>query len=212
MMHRILPICILLGLASSCTPKKYTPETLTQKLMEEGSGYHQTEEVGGVKIDITYRPTDLWVYQETDNLVVDAVELDRLRKKYDNYYYFIVGLSKNKKEALHQAGSMEQYSELVQTLSFRMGEYVTLTTSARDTIPTADFMLNRTYGMSDATEILFVFNKEKAKDQKWVQFNLNEFGMGIGNQRFRFERELLDTPPTLDFQLKTAEPLSTNNY
>ena len=57
--------------------------------------------------------------------------------------------------------------------------------------------------------LLFVFNKEKAKGREWVQFNLNEFGMSIGNQRFRFDRETLDNPPAIDFII-IDKPSATN--
>ncbi len=161
-----------------------------------------TKEAGidGYQVQLTYRPTDLLVHQELDGGPYDTAEVSGLREKYGRYYYFILSLSRDSKEALHQLdGGMGQYSALVQTLSFRMREYVTLTTSARDTIPVADFMLNRTFGLSQSTDLLFVFAREKARNDEWVQFNLDEFGLGVGNQRFRFRREDLDNVPPLKF-------------
>ncbi|HEY9048675.1 MAG TPA: hypothetical protein VIN08_22365, partial [Ohtaekwangia sp.] len=143
--------------------------------------------------------TDLWVYQEIGKHKATPEQIDTLRKKYSQYLYFILSLSANNKEALHQAAS-DQYGDLVQTLSFRMNNYVTLTTSANDSIPVGDFMLNRTYGMSNSTDLLFVFSKEKAKGKDWIQFNLNEFGLGIGNQRFRFEMSDLENIPEVTFE------------
>ncbi|MBT1686913.1 hypothetical protein [Dawidia soli] len=167
---------------------------------DEENGVRQSVTIGRTEVNIQYRPTDLWVAQELDGETPRKAQIDSLRKKYDRYYYFILSFSQDKKEALHQVQEgFGQYSELVQVLSFHMPEYVTLTTSAQDTIPVGDFMLNRTYGMSSATEVLFVFSREKATDQEWVQFNLNEFGMGIGNQRFRFKRSDLENVPALAF-------------
>ncbi|HEY9047244.1 MAG TPA: hypothetical protein VIN08_15170, partial [Ohtaekwangia sp.] len=143
--------------------------------------------------------TDLWVYQEIGKHKATPEQIDTLRKKYSQYLYFILSLSANNKEALHQAAS-DQYGDLVQTLSFRMNNYVTLTTSVNDSIPVGDFMLNRTYGMSNSTDLLFVFSKEKAKGKDWIQFNLNEFGLGIGNQRFRFEMRDLEKIPEVTFE------------
>jgi hypothetical protein len=80
-----------------------------------------------------------------------------------------------------------------------MNDFVTLTT-AQDTIPVGDFMLNRTYGMSNSTDLLFVFSRDKAKDKDWVQFNLNEFGLGAGNQRFRFRTNDIADAPGVDFE------------
>ena len=41
--------------------------------------------------------------------------------------------------------------------------------------------------MTGESKMLFVFNKEKAANKKWIQFNLREFGLGTGNQNFRFK-------------------------
>lgn len=87
-----------------------------------------------------------------------------------------------------------------------MGNYVTLTTASADTIPVGDFMLNRTYGLSQSTDLLFVFNKEETERAEWVQFNLNEFGLGAGNQRFRFKRKDLEDLPRLNFEKLSGKP------
>jgi hypothetical protein len=184
---------------SSCSPKKFSAEELQAYIIDEENGTSLTEELNGTKVTVTYRPTDLWVSHEIDHEVVSMPEIDSLRKRYSDYYYFTVSLSRNNKEALHQVSNMGEYSELVQTLSFRMPQYVTLTTAKQDTIPVGDFILNRTYGLSSTTDLLFVFNKKKATDTDWVQFNLNEFGLGLGNQRFRFSTKDLEETPQINF-------------
>jgi hypothetical protein len=201
--------CLFLLIFTSCSsPDFLTPQELQSFITDEENGLKKVAEMNGYKIEVINRPTDLWVHQEVGDTPVDEVTLATLRKKYSTYYYFIVSLSKNNKEALHQLeGGMDQYSDLVQTLSFRMADYTNLTTSAHDTIPTADAMLNRTYGMSTSTDLLFVFNKEKAQGKEWIQVNLNEFGLGVGDQRFRFKTKDLEIVPQIHF---VAIP-STNN-
>jgi hypothetical protein len=186
--------------ACSSTPEYLSPQELNKFILAEENGLKKVTEINGYRIEVINRPTDLWVHQEVGDEPVAEATLTQLRKKYSTYYYFIVSLSKNNKEALHQLeGGMGQYSELVQTLSFRMADYANLTTSAQDTIPVGDAMLNRTYGLSASTDLLFVFNKTKAEGKDWVQFNLNEFGMGVGNQRFRFKTKDIETVPQIDF-------------
>jgi hypothetical protein len=192
-----IPIFSLLALVA-CKPSHLTPEELSAYIADEDHGLKKTVAIGKTNISVTYRPTDLWVQQELGNGAADPKKVEELRNKYDRYFYFILSLSHNEKEALHQAGG-EQYSELVQTLSFRMNDFVTLTT-AQDTIPVGDFILNRTYGMSNSTDLLFVFSREKAKDTDWVQFNLNEFGLGAGNQRFRFKINAIADAPGIEFK------------
>lgn len=195
-----ISLILLVWLASCTADKFHSAEAINKFVQDPDHGLVKSTEINDYKIDVTYRPTDLWVHQELGSMYGTDEEIVRLRGKYANYYYFVLSLSRNNREALHQVqGGMEQYSELVQVLSFWMPEYATLTTSASDTIPVADFMLNRTYGMSSSTDVLFVFNREKAKGQEWVQFNLNEFGLQVGNQRFRFRREDLNQEPQLQF-------------
>lgn len=191
---------------SSCSAREYlSPEELETYILNEENQLKKTVEVSGYKIEVVYRPTDLFVHQEIGEEPVDIKPLDHLRTKYNSNYYFIVSLSKNEKEALQEVeGGMDQYSSLVQTLSFRMGQFANLTTSLHDTIPVADAMLNRTYGMSKTTDILFAFSKTGASKSDWIQFNLNEFGLGIGNQRFRFKCADLENVPQINFEIKNS--------
>lgn len=196
--HRWI-LFLSVALAIGCKPKTFSTEKeLIAYLQEEGNGLKKTNEVGDYKITVTYRPTDLLVLQEVGEKPTDEA-IEKAKSKYQNYYYFILSLSKSGKEALDQSQGFGQYSEMVQKLSFRVPEFVNMTTSANDTIPVADFILNRTYGLGNSTDILVVFNKEKAKGQEWVQFNLNEFGMNLGNNRIRFRVSDLQNCPRLLF-------------
>jgi hypothetical protein len=191
-------VALLCLVVTACGYRELSQEELVRYIQDESYGLRKSAVVNGTAIDITYRPTDLWVHQETGGESVSVAAIDSLRKKYDQYYYFILSLSRSDKEALNPGEGLGQYSDLVQTMSFRMAEYVTLTTPT-DSIPVGDFMLNRTYGLSSSTDILFVFSREKAADADWVQFNLNEFGLGTGNQRFRFKTKDLERAPKIKF-------------
>jgi hypothetical protein len=197
---RVLIAAAFLMLVSCKKTVVHSPEELTAFVGDEENGCIQKSVTGKTVISVTYRPTDLIVHQEIGEEPVEKKIIDSLRNKYSKYYYFILSLSHDDKEALHQVG--DQYSDMVNTLSFHMSEFVTMTTAASDTIPVGDFMLNRTFGMSASTDLLFVFNREKSKDKDWVQFNLNEFGLGVGNQRFRFKTKDLEEVPTIDFKMK----------
>jgi hypothetical protein len=198
-MKRFCLYLILLS-TTACQSRFFSQDELIAFASNEENGLKKSVDLGKTKVEVMYRPTDLMVQQETGIEAVNTSHLEALRRKYNNYLYFILSLSNNDKEALHQTNGL-QYSELVQTLSFRMNDYVSLTTSAQDTIPVGDFILNRTYGLSSSTDLLFVFNKEKAVGKEWVQFNLNELGLGIGNQRFRFKAKDLQNVPRLKFNM-----------
>ena len=183
----------------SCSPGSMGPEELTAFVSDGDNGLRKSTNINEIQTDVTYRPTDLLVYQELGSTEADTASMHKLREKYSSYYYFVISFSRNGKEALHQPGSNDQYSDLVQTMSFQMSKYVNLTTPG-DTIPVADFMLNRTFGMNTSTDILFVFNKEKAKGKPWIQLNIIEFGLGTGNQHFRFDVEDLENVPSIRFE------------
>ena len=74
-----------------------------------------------------------------------------------------------------------------------------MATAAQDTIPVADFILNRTYGLASSTDLLVVFNNQKAQGKEWGQFNLNEFGVNTGSLRMRFRVTDLEECPFIDF-------------
>ena len=192
-----ISLLILLAL-SSCTPAFVSKEELSKYIADEDNGLSHKAEIHNYTIQVSYKPSDFCIAQELGDQPANHKELQTLRGKYDPYYYFILNLSKDNKEALRVNTDME-FGDLVQTLSFRMGQYVNLTTSTQDTIPTADFILDRTYGLSATTNLMFVFSKEKAKDKDWIQFNMNEFGLGIGNQRFRFKVADIDETPHIKF-------------
>jgi hypothetical protein len=185
-----------------CAPSEVqTVEELNKFIQEPDNNLVQQVDINDYKFSVAYRPTDLLIYQEVGNDPTSRIVLDNLQKKYSSYYHFILSISKKGKEALNPAEGMGQYRELVQVLSFRMNEFVTMTTSSQDTIPVGDFILNRTYGISQSTDVLFVFNKERGKGRDWVQFNLNEFGLRAGNQRFRFKVSDLESVPRLKFNI-----------
>jgi len=192
------------GMLCGCGPKRLSEAELGKYIADESNGICKSAIVGNTTIKVSYRPADLWVSQELTNVSVTEKQITTIRGKYSPYLYFILSFSTDNKETLHQSAG-QQYSDLVQTLSFHMHDYVSLTTSTNDTIPVSDFMLNRTYGMGNSTDLLFVFSKEKAKDKDWIQFNLNECGLGIGMQRFRFDKNDLDNAPEIKFETKVNE-------
>lgn len=197
-MNRLL--LVLLGYCIiSCAPSTLTEAELKQFVLEPDNNLMQEETINDVNVRITYRPTDLLVAQELTN-AADTAGISSLRAKYNKYYYFVLSLSKNQREAI-QASTMPQaqFSELLQTISFRMGAYINMTTNARDTIPLADYVYNRTFGMGSSNDLLLVFNKEQAKPANWLQINLAEFGLGVGRQALRFNRKELDEVSEIDF-------------
>jgi len=198
----VVALALIMSFQSCSTPNYLSEKDLKVYLFDKDNSLSKEHVLKGNKSIVTYRPTDLLLLQETRGTTkIDSSTLVRLQQKYQDHYYFILSLSKNNKEAEYQQQGMGQFSDLIQTLSFRMSEHVNMTTNSRDTIPVGDYIYPRTYGMSNASTLMFAFNKEKTKSTEWVQFNLKEFGLGIGNQNFRFKTSDLENIPRIQFEI-----------
>jgi hypothetical protein len=198
-MNKVYPLFIFFCV-TACGLKTRSADDLNAFVQNENNGLQKSLTSEGTRISVSYKPTDLWIHQELQNSASTQEAIESLRKKYSAYHYFVVSFSRNSEEALTQLNNMREYGELVQTMSFRMDEFVSMTTSQRDTIPVGDFAINRTYGLSASTDILFAFSKEKTTGSQWIQIDLSEFGLGVGKQRFRFDIKDLEDAPLIDFK------------
>jgi hypothetical protein len=64
-----------------------------------------------------------------------------------------------------------------------------------------EFAPVRSHLPDQTSDIVIVFKKGKSKGQDWIQFNLNEFGLGVGDQQFKFRVEDLEQVPRLKFAI-----------
>jgi hypothetical protein len=195
---------IVLGLLTACRPQEPVDVPGLQAYVQNPeNGLIQTQEVKGLRVSVSYRPADLLIAQELGTQAsqdtMSAEKLGALRKKYDNLY-FILTLSQEGREVLSPAKGFGDFSEMLQVLSFRMGEYVLLKTE-RDTLMLGDYLFERTYGMGSGNSMLFAFTKEALRPEaEWMEFQVNEFGMGTGNLRFRFRLKDIKNAPLVDWQ------------
>jgi hypothetical protein len=194
---RIFQTFILIVLVGGCGVYHVdTVEELQHYVLNEGNGAVKQTRVNGIDLQVIYRPTDLLAERELRSQPSHE-KIDAVLKKYTGYYYFVLNISKDSKEVLIDKND-GSFGDLISTLSFRMADYVTLTTQIA-TIPVSDFIFDRTYGYGAATSILFVFDKKETLGSDWIQLNIGEFGMGLGNPSFRFLVEDLENVPRISF-------------
>jgi hypothetical protein len=195
------PLLAVAVLFQTCGSPEYLSEPeLVKYCQSKDNGLVSEKEIGEVKIKVVYRPTDLVVAQElrNQNNVSEEAVLSA-RKKYNGHYYFVLSLSlsKDNKELLSPANQgLAGFSSLLQTVSFGMSNEANLT-CGRDTIPVADYVYNRTFSLGNSTDLLFVFDKAKAMGKEHIQFNLEEFGLGVGKQSFQFKTSDLEKAPKI---------------
>ena len=182
----------------SCQPLPQTPEELTAYAQDPQHGLVQEKQVGAVRMQVQYRPTDLLVAQELSESP-DAEQVKALRAKYGRYAYFILSFSQDNQEALYQRADYGQFSETLQNLAFRMNRFTQLTTERQDTIPLVDFAYPRLYGHGSSTQVMLVFDRTKIPDNDWVQLTVEDVGLGTGRQHFRFDNKQLHNAPSINF-------------
>lgn len=193
-------IMLFIFLLFGCKPEYLDKEGLIAYISDADNGLIKTQTIGGTEVSISYKPADLLILQENGwKPEISSEKYMALRDKYEHHYYFTLTLSKNNKEIVNVADvGLGNFSSLVETLSFRMGEFTNVTTP-KDTIAVADYVFSHTYGMSNANTLLYVFPKDRISDDGWVQFNLKEFGLGLGNLSFRFDTNNLNSIPKIEF-------------
>lgn len=182
------------------TPRVVSKSELLKYIQKPGNGLTHTREANGFNIQLVYQPASLLIGRELqESGKGDSATLHELEKKYQNYYYFTVRLSRNGQEAIRQLGSFARYSSMVQVLSFQMDQFVNLTTNLHDTIPLTDFLFEQTYGMSTSNNVLLGFSKAALGKSDRMDVNIGEFGLGAGVMQFPFRREDLEQVPVLNY-------------
>lgn len=190
-------ICLLL--AMSCEQRHFQSEAeLLEYIQDIENGYTQHKSVNGVDYALTYRPTDLLVWQEVEN-VADTKRTQALRSKYRNFMYFILSMSINNQELLSASPKdKNEFGKMVSQLAFGMNEKVHMYTQSKDTVELADYNYPRMYGMSGATTIMFVYPRDNnALKGKYINFTIEDLGMYTGEVKFKIPLKKLMNEPEL---------------
>lgn len=191
-------VVLLLSIEGCKKRQDVTRDELIAYTLDKGNGLIQTTRSGSYQLDLTYRPTDLMVFQELGHNISDTSRINQLRTQYANYFYFLFQVSKNESEILNLENGQDHYSQLLQTLAFHMPQYV-LAVQGSDTTKLSDFMLDRTYGMSSSTNLLLVFERSNQSSKGHIFITVNEFGLGIGSVKFKFKLVDLEKAPNIKF-------------
>jgi hypothetical protein len=190
----IMSVCFF-----SCQPEKFdSAEELKGFIDEPANNLTQTSSLNGYQIKVAYRPADLLIYQEIGGEPTDHQRLFHLERKYEDNYYFVISLEKSNAPSM---SSDEKEKQRLHDLSGSIIRFLSLTTSEEDTIEADGFTIEQNNVLNNNTEILFVLSKQKSKDKKWIQFNVSEFGLGLGNRVFKFHISDLEEVPKLKFEL-----------
>ncbi len=190
-------VCIMI----SCGGKTFDSEAaMWTYLKDPENQYIQTKEVNGVSFSLLYKPTDLLVAQElTEDK--NQQQIDSLRKKYGEYLYFNLSMSRGNQELLTgMAGNRQQFGSMVNQLAFGMEEKVHMYTPHKDTIAMADYIYPRMYGMSGATTMLLVYpREEKIEKDTYINLTIEDLGLYTGEVKFKIPIKVITNEPQLQF-------------
>ena len=183
----------------ACNRNSFKSEKeLLNFLQDEANGYKQSKNINGYDFTLMYRPTDLLVKQELGDSI-NKTKLKELRKKYSQYMYFNLSMSKNNQELLSTAPKdRNEFGAMMNQLAFGMGEKVHLFTQRKDTLEMADFIYPRMYGMSNATTIMFVYPREQNQlKEAFLNFTIKDLGLYTGEVKFKIDIEKINSEPSL---------------
>ncbi|HZY81096.1 MAG TPA: hypothetical protein VFE50_16345 [Cyclobacteriaceae bacterium] len=189
---------VLFLIVTGCGKEYLSEADLAKYVSDNDNGLTKSVQSGQTRISVSWQPNDLLVARELRNKkLITPGMLREARAKYAGQHYFILRLSQSGKEIVTptQVG-IAGFSELLQTLSFGMADKVLLVGSKRDTTHVADYVYSRTFGAATSSDVLFAFKKnELDPGSSYIEFNLDEFGLGTSKRVFRFEVEDLNEAP-----------------
>src|ERR1700748_3685057 len=168
-------ICLIGGMAcGSCKQKIYTRADLVDYVNDPNNGLRQTKNAGGIQVGLLFQPWQVIMEHKTE--AKGSPLSDTLKKRY----HFILRFSYHNKELLRQL-PFDKYSEMVQVMSFRMTDYISIITDSGESTAPLGCFLQQTYGMSNANELLVAFDKRKLEHAKKMKLLVKEFGLNLGD-------------------------------
>ncbi|MEC7265413.1 MAG: hypothetical protein VXW38_16855 [Bacteroidota bacterium] len=199
----VIVILVLLPLLFvNCRQNTFnSEEELWSYVKDANNGYHYEKVIGNVVYTLTFRPTDVLVQQELGDFYTEK-KVDSLREKYGNYLYFNLGMSANGQELLNSAvDDRNAFGSMVNQLAFGMEQRIHLISQKRDTVPLADYIYPRMYGMSNSTNMLLVYPKDQELLKgDYFHFTIEDLGFSTGEVGFKIPTKKLNQEPKLNFK------------
>ena len=191
----------MLTTITSCQ-RSMSEDQLKEYAFDEKNGLVKEKQLGAINLQVNYRPTGLVVAQEHEKGMTKE-DIQKIQDNYSQYHYFIISYSIDGKEIMnYNISSMNDFSQRVQQLAFGMGNKAYLTTNTNDTVPMLDSVFPRTYGVGGATQVMTIFDQQQTKEAETLTLTIEDIGLNIGTNRFRFRTRDINNTPSIKFNLK----------
>ena len=172
----------------SCSNQKIfdSEQELWGFINDPSNQYKQVKNINGIDFSLLYKPTDVLVAQELGGIKSDSL-VNVLREKYGEYMYFNLSMSRGGKELLStEPKNKNEFGAMVNQLAFGMEEKVHVYNSKKDTLELVDYVYPRMYGMSNSTNMLFVYPRdEKILQEENINFTVGDLGSFTGEVKFK---------------------------
>jgi len=177
-------------LLCSCGQKITSRKEFIFYLHDKQNGLFKEAKRGSILTSAGYIPYELIAKEKP---VFD--KSDPVNRKPDRDHVskicFIVSFSKAGKELLDQL-DMSVYTDIFQTLSFRMTPLVSLRANDGRKLFPLDCFFQQTYGFSSSNELLVIFDSTEIADLRDYHLSIDEFGLGTGELSYRFLKNDID--------------------
>ncbi len=202
-MNRILILGVIVVLFCNCSTETFTEkDAMWEYLRDENNGYLHQKQVNGYDFSLLYKPTDLLVDQELGEDTSNKEKIKELRKKYKQYMYFTLSMSRGNQELLSTTPkNRQEFGAMVNQLAFGMDKKVHVFTPNKDTLALLDYIYPRMYGMSKATTMLFVYPRdEKYLKEEYLNITIEDLGTYTGEVKFKVPTKNINNEPKLEFK------------
>ena len=200
MANKLWLLVLSMVLFQSCDKTFNTADELGAYINDPKNGYKLSKSINGIDIHLLYKPTDMLVSQELGDSI-NSKRIEDLRNKYYSNIYFSLSISRNNQELLNTAQDQDTYLQMVNKLIFQMNNSIHLISPEKDTLPIIDAIYPRMYGMSNSTNLLIVYPRDKTfLQQKYCDIIVEDIGVGTGDIKFRIDTDILKKEPVINFQ------------
>lgn len=196
MKYQIIGLVMMATLLSNCSKKPSTSGEIEAFIDDPRNGLIQSRTVDDVLAEVKFQPSSLLATRDLQQKETTAYQFDSVCTKYRSHVSFLLTLSKNNEELITQNVSFSSYSKLIQVLSFKMSQYVSLTTSMGDTLRPELCLFDRTYRLDDKSRLLVVFPKKAQGDK--LCLTIKEFGLDCGDMHFYFDANAIRQIPDIN--------------
>lgn len=188
-------------LFAACGSKSFKDESeLLDYIKDPSNKFFFTKSINEFQYSLLYRPTDLMVNVDLNNNFSKEEEIiDSLRESYHQYIYLSLSMSKGNRELLSSVPkNRNDFNQMSRQLTFDMRDKVHLYTQDKDTIDMIDFTYLKMYGMSQSTDLLFVYPRDKKHMKKgYLNFTIEDLGFYTGEVKFKIPLKEINNEPRL---------------